>query len=121
MGLSEEELIPLSLYKVDESMSSDAEGSFYLSISFAHSSRHGSKEELDTGDPYWEFINKPKYPKKKKKVKRTASQSTREKMRKERMKRKTRRMKTTNLLMMVMTTRIRIFCSSDIQLYFVFF
>ena len=68
MGLSEEELIPLLLYRdmLDESMSSDAGGSLSLSISFTCSSRHGSKEELDTEDPFWEFIDEPKYSKKEK-------------------------------------------------------
>ena len=52
MGLSEEELIPLSLYRdmLDESMSSDAGGSLFLSIYFTGSSRHRSEEELDTDD-----------------------------------------------------------------------
>ena len=64
MGLSEEELIPLPLYRdmLDESMSSDAGSSFSLSISFTGSSRHGSEEELDTDDLFWEFINELKYP-----------------------------------------------------------
>ena len=54
MGLSEEELIPLPLYRdmLDECMSSDAGGSFSLSISLTGSSRHGSEEELDTDDPF---------------------------------------------------------------------
>ena len=43
-------------------MSSDVEGALSLSISSAGSSRHRSKEELDTDNPFWEFINKPKYP-----------------------------------------------------------
>jgi len=51
---------------LDESMSSDAEGSLSLSISFAGSSRHGSEEELDTCDPFWEFINELKYLQKEK-------------------------------------------------------
>ena len=68
MGLNEEELIPLPLYRdmLDESMSSDAEGPLSLSISFAGSSRHGSEEEVDTDDPFWEFINELKYPQKEK-------------------------------------------------------
>ena len=51
---------------LDESMSSDAEGSLSLSISSAGSSRHGSEDELDTDDPFWKFINEPKYPQKEK-------------------------------------------------------
>ena len=47
---------------LDESMSSDAEGALFLSISSAGSSRHRSEELLDTGDPFWEFINELKYP-----------------------------------------------------------
>ena len=43
-------------------MTSDAEGVLYLSISYAGSSRHRSKEEFDTDDPFWEFINKSNYP-----------------------------------------------------------
>ena len=35
-----------------------------LSISSEGSSRHGLEEELDTNDPFWEFINEPKYPQK---------------------------------------------------------
>ena len=68
MGLSEGELIPLPLYSdmLDESMSSDAGGSLSLSISFKGSSRHGSEEELDRDDPFWEFIDEPKYPQKEK-------------------------------------------------------
>ena len=52
--LSEEELIPLSLYRdmLDESISSDAEGSLSLSISFTGSSRHGFEEELDRDDSF---------------------------------------------------------------------
>ena len=48
MGASEEELIPLPLYKdiLDESMSSDAEGALSLSISSAGSSRYESEEKL---------------------------------------------------------------------------
>ena len=66
MGPSEEELIPLPLYKdmLDESMSSNAEGAFSLSISSEGFSQHRSEEELDTDDPFWEFINVPKYPQK---------------------------------------------------------
>ena len=66
MGLSEEELISLPLHRdmLDESMSSDAGGSLSLSISFTGSSRHGSEEELDTDDPFWEFIDEPKHPQK---------------------------------------------------------
>ena len=66
MGLSEEELIPLPLYKdmLDESISSDAGGSLSLSISFTGSSWHGLKEELDRDDPFWEFIDEPKNPQK---------------------------------------------------------
>ena len=54
MGLSEEELIPLPLYRdmLDESMSSDAGSSLSLTISFTGSSRHGSKEELNTDNPF---------------------------------------------------------------------
>ena len=54
MGLSEEELIPLPLYRdmLDESMSFDAGDSLSLSISFTGSSRHGSEEELDTGNSF---------------------------------------------------------------------
>ena len=65
--LSEEELIPLPLHidMLDENMSSDAGGSLSLSISFTDSSRHGLKEELDTNDPSWEFIDEPKHPQKK--------------------------------------------------------
>ena len=65
MGPSEK-LIPLPLYKdmIDENMPSDAEGAFSLSISSEGSSQHGSKEELDTDDLFWEFINVPKYPQK---------------------------------------------------------
>ena len=64
MGLSEEELIPLPLYKdmLDERMSSDTEGTLSLSISSAGSSRRWLEEELDTDDLFWEFINEPKYP-----------------------------------------------------------
>ena len=49
-----EKLIPLLLYKdmLDESMSSNAEGTLSLSISSEGSSRHGPKEELDTDDPF---------------------------------------------------------------------
>ena len=56
----------MPLYKdiLDESMSSDAEGALSLSISFADFSRHGSEEEFDTDDPFWEFINERKYPQK---------------------------------------------------------
>ena len=65
MGPSEE-LIPLPLYRdiFDESLSFDAGGSLYLSISFTGSSRHGLEEELDTDDLFWEFINELMYPKK---------------------------------------------------------
>ena len=68
MGPGEEELIPLPLYKdiLDESMSSDPECALSLSISSEGSSQHGSKEELDTDDPFWQFINEPKYSQKKK-------------------------------------------------------
>ena len=45
-------------------MSSDAEGVLSLSISYASSSRHESEEVLDKDDPFWEFINEPKYPQK---------------------------------------------------------
>ena len=84
MGPSEEELIPLPLYKdmLDESMSPDSEGALSLSISSTGSSRHGSEEELDTDDPFWEFIDEPKHPQKEEELKRTASRTTREKMRK---------------------------------------
>ena len=47
---------------LDESMSSYSEGALFLSISSACSPRHGSEEELDTNDSFWEFINKLKYP-----------------------------------------------------------
>ena len=59
MVLSEEELIPLPLYKdmLDESMPSDTAGALSLSISSAGSSQHGSKEEFYTDDSFWEFIN----------------------------------------------------------------
>ena len=82
--LSEEKIIPLPLEgdMLDESMSSDAGGSHSLSISFTGSSRHGSEEELDTDDPFWEFIDEPKHPQKEKETKRTTSWMTREKMRK---------------------------------------
>ena len=71
MRPSKEELIPLPLYKhvLDESMSSDPEGALSLSISSEGSSRHGSKENLDIDDPFWEFINEPRYPQKEKKSK----------------------------------------------------
>ena len=46
---------------LDESMSSDSESALSLNISSKGSSRQGSKEELDTDDLFWEFINKPKY------------------------------------------------------------
>ena len=84
MGLSEEKLIPLPLYRdmLDESMSSNAGGSLSLSISFTGSSRHGSEEELDTDDPFWEFINEPKYSQKEEESEEDRSRSTREKMRK---------------------------------------
>ena len=51
MGPSEE-LIRLPLYKdiLDESMSSDAKGVLFLSISSESSSQYGSEEELDTND-----------------------------------------------------------------------
>jgi len=49
---------------LDEIMSSDAEGSLSLSISLTGSSRHGSDEELDKDDPFWEFINELKHPQK---------------------------------------------------------
>ena len=66
MGLSEEKIIPLPLDRdiLDENMSSDAGGLHSLSISFIGSSRHGSEEELDTDDSFWEFIDEPKYPRK---------------------------------------------------------
>ena len=51
---------------LDESISSDAEDALSLSISSEGSSQHRSKEELDTDDPFWESINRPKYPQKKK-------------------------------------------------------
>ena len=54
---------------LDESMSSDPEGALSLSISSEGSSRHGSKENLDIDDPFWEFINEPRYPQKEKKSK----------------------------------------------------
>ena len=71
MGPSEEELIPLLLYKdmLDESMSSDAEGTLSFSIFSACSSRHRSEEELDTDDPFWEFIDEPKHPQKEEEIK----------------------------------------------------
>ena len=37
-----------------------------LSISSGGFSRYRSEEELDTDDPFWEFINEPKYPQKEK-------------------------------------------------------
>ena len=54
MGRSEEEFIPLPLYKdmLDESMSSDTESALSLSIFSAGSSQYGSEEELDTDDPF---------------------------------------------------------------------
>ena len=57
MGFSEEEIIPLPLDRdmLDESMSSDAGGSL---------SRHGSEEELDRDNPFWEFIDEQKNPQK---------------------------------------------------------
>ena len=66
MGLSEEELISLPFRRdvLDESMSSDVGGSHSLSISFMGSSQHESEEELDTDDPFWEFIDEPKHPQK---------------------------------------------------------
>ena len=66
MGLSEEEIIPLPLDRdmLDESMSSDDRGSLSLSISLTGYSRHGSDEELDRDDPFWEFIDEPKNPQK---------------------------------------------------------
>ena len=54
---------------LDESMSSDSEGTLSLSISSAGSSRRGSKEELDTDDLFWVFINERKYPQKEKESK----------------------------------------------------
>ena len=84
MRPSEEELIFLPLYKdmLNESMSSDTEGVLSLSISSVGSSRHGSEEELDRDDPFWEFIDEPKHPQKMKKLRSTTSRTTREKMRK---------------------------------------
>ena len=69
MGSSEEELIPLPLYKdmLGESMSSNAEGALFLSISSESSSQHESEEELDTDDSFWKFVNEPKYLQKKEK------------------------------------------------------
>jgi len=54
MGRSEEEFIPLSLYKdiLDESMSSDAEGALSLSISSEDSSQYRSEEELDADESF---------------------------------------------------------------------
>ena len=49
---------------IDESMSSDAESAPSLNISSEGSSQHGLEEELDKDDPFWEFINEPKYPQK---------------------------------------------------------
>ena len=46
----------------DKSTSSDAEGALSSSMSSGGSSRYGSEEELDTDDPFWEFIDEPKYP-----------------------------------------------------------
>ena len=43
-------------------MSSDVEGALFLSISSRGSSRYGSEEELDTDDPFCEFINELEYP-----------------------------------------------------------
>ena len=53
---------------IDESMSSDAEGALSLSISSAGYSWHGSEEKLDTDDPFWEFIDEPKYPQKEEEI-----------------------------------------------------
>ena len=66
MWVSEEKIIPQPLDRdmLDESMSSDAGGSLSLSISLTGSSRHGSDEELDRDDPFWEFIDEPKHPQK---------------------------------------------------------
>ena len=49
-------------------MSSDAGRSLSLSISFTGSSRHGSDEELDRDDPFWEFIDEPKHPQKEEEI-----------------------------------------------------
>ena len=59
-----EELIPMPLDKemLDKSMSSDVEGALSSSISSGDSSQYGSEKELDTDEPFWEFIDKPKYP-----------------------------------------------------------
>jgi len=61
-----EKLIPLSLYEdiLDESMSSDVEGALSLSTSSEGSSQYESEKELDTDEPFWEFIREPKYPQK---------------------------------------------------------
>ena len=118
MELSDEEIIPLSLYNnmLDESMSSDIKGVLSLSISSEGSSRYGSKEEFDIDDSFWKFINESKYPQKEKKSEEDSEPIDEREDEKRNNEEEDEKNEDTNLLMMVMMIRTRIFYSSDIHL-----